>query len=262
LRKLACILIVACMVLAVFLQTGAFAQTYSKPSVPEFTVQYVERSYDVAPTYTFDPFTGKNVISQQGYRGVNRTIEISIKNPPFTPITLSNGTTISLFYDVRSKPQFSNTWNAEENTPMSVNVAASNSEYTVISYDLSSYVYGNLEYGDNIDFQVRSRMGFMYPNIFNGYFYQAVVDGDWSSNTQTVTIGENVVIETPTATSNNPTPPLPSQTPTATPQSSINNRSLFNLTSEQTALVIAIAVITVLAVALVVMWRKRVSNKK
>jgi hypothetical protein len=244
------------MVLAFFLQqTSVFAQTYQKPSVPEFTARYVERSNDVAPTYTFDPFTGKNVISQQGYRGVNRTIEISIKNPPFTPNTLPNGTTISLFYDVRSKPQFGNTWNSEENTPMSVNVAASNSEYTIISYDLSTYVYGNLEYGDNIDFQVRSRIGFMYPNIFNGYFYQAVVDGDWSG-TQTITISTPAT-SYPFATAVPTSSEVPAQSPTATSPASIDNGSSFNLNSEQTALVIAFVMIAVLAIALIAMWHKK-----
>jgi|WetSurMetagenome_2_1015567.scaffolds.fasta_scaffold17958_2 hypothetical protein len=253
------------MVLAVFLQTSVLAQTYSKPSVPEFTVQYVERSYDVAPTYTFDPYTGQNVMTSHGHRATDRTIEITIENQPFTPITLPNGTTIKMYYDVRSKPHFSNTWNEigaplDNYSPFWMNWEASTSEFTTL-IDHGVGGTDGLKSGDAIDFQVRARIGYIYVVKYLGFEdFCEVAAGDWSS-TQTVTIGENAIIETPTAPANTTTSTLPPQTPTATPNSIINSGSLFNLNAEQTALIIAFAVIAVLATALVVIWRKRASKE-
>jgi hypothetical protein len=34
---------------------SAFGQSITKPSIPEFTAEYVDYSYDIAPTYTIDP---------------------------------------------------------------------------------------------------------------------------------------------------------------------------------------------------------------
>ena len=58
----------------------AFAQSITKPSLPEFTVKLVEHSYDVPTTYSIDKYTGENV-THSGYHVENKTIEVSIKNP-------------------------------------------------------------------------------------------------------------------------------------------------------------------------------------
>ena len=52
------------------------------PSVPEFTVKFVDFSYYVPTTTSIDPYTGQN-ITNQGYYVENRTIELSINNQPF-----------------------------------------------------------------------------------------------------------------------------------------------------------------------------------
>lgn len=49
----------------------ANAQTTPKPSVPEFTLKYVDNSYDVpsTTTSTTDPYTGKTITTTTpGYR--------------------------------------------------------------------------------------------------------------------------------------------------------------------------------------------------
>jgi hypothetical protein len=43
------------------------AQSIPKPSVPEFSLKYVDHSYDVPTTYGTDPYTGKTIITQEGY---------------------------------------------------------------------------------------------------------------------------------------------------------------------------------------------------
>ena len=62
-----------------------------KPSVPEFTVEFVDKSYDVPPTYGVDHSTGEKVVISDGYHVIFKTIEVSIKNPSFTPYNDTNG---------------------------------------------------------------------------------------------------------------------------------------------------------------------------
>ncbi|HSV50271.1 MAG TPA: hypothetical protein VLH35_08130 [Candidatus Acidoferrales bacterium] len=40
---------------------------YSQPPTPEFTVNYIDESYDVTTTYEVDQFTGQTVVKQNGY---------------------------------------------------------------------------------------------------------------------------------------------------------------------------------------------------
>lgn len=52
------------------------------PSVPEFTLKYVDNSYDVpsSTTTTTDPYTGEQTITTEpGYHVANETIEVTIK---------------------------------------------------------------------------------------------------------------------------------------------------------------------------------------
>ena len=51
----------------------------SDPVVPEFTLKFVEESYEVPTTYSIDPFTGKNK-THEGHTVTKRSIETSIKN--------------------------------------------------------------------------------------------------------------------------------------------------------------------------------------
>ncbi len=38
---------------------SAFAQLIPTPSIPEFTLKYIDYSYDVPPTYKIDEYTGE-----------------------------------------------------------------------------------------------------------------------------------------------------------------------------------------------------------
>ena len=80
-----------CLILAIssLMVVRLASSAITKPSVPEFTVKFVDASYNVPTTSSIDPFTGQNV-TNEGYHVENRTIELIIKNQPFASY-ISNG---------------------------------------------------------------------------------------------------------------------------------------------------------------------------
>ena len=176
-----------------------------KPPVPEFTVELVAYPYDVAPVTTtkIDQYTGeKTVKTTPGYRVENRSIEITIKNQPFTPYVDSDGNETNLCYNVRAKGHFGDEW--EE---LSSNQIQSSSEYTVLSLSAD---YPN---GGQIDFQVEAVLGHFYTAFFPptsviAFPYEAFkVDetSGWSS-TQTLTISyEHAIVVEPETPDTPPT---------------------------------------------------------
>jgi hypothetical protein len=88
----------------------ANAQTIPKPSVPEFTLQYVDHSNNVPPTYGIDSYTGDNITVQEGYHIQNKSIEVIITNPPFTPFENDKVNNLAIWYDVQWKGHFGNYW--------------------------------------------------------------------------------------------------------------------------------------------------------
>jgi hypothetical protein len=79
-----------------------------KPSVPEFTLEFVIDSYDVPPTYGIDQYTGDTVITEGGYHVDNNTIEITIKNQPYT--YSYNNSSAWIVYNVMVKGHFGEDW--------------------------------------------------------------------------------------------------------------------------------------------------------
>ncbi len=67
-------------------------------STPEFTLRYVDHSYDVPPTNRVDPYTGKNVTTQAGYHIQNNSIEVIIKNQQFKTYRNENNSLVELHY--------------------------------------------------------------------------------------------------------------------------------------------------------------------
>lgn len=135
----------------------ANAQTIPKPSVPEFTVSYVDRSYDtpVVTRTTTDPYTGKQATQTYGGEHIeNRTIDVTIKNQQFAPITLSNGSVVQLFYYIRFKGHYEN-WSPSTVNGYNIRVQASNSEATVATLVLESYGL-NVPNDGSVDFQVEA----------------------------------------------------------------------------------------------------------
>ena len=52
------------------------------PSVREFTVKFVNSSYEMPPSSSINPYTGQKVTTQ-AYYVENESIELTIKNQPF-----------------------------------------------------------------------------------------------------------------------------------------------------------------------------------
>ena len=201
----------------------AHSQTISKPFVPEFTVKYVDRSYDTQPTYGVDQYTGKTVITNPSEHVDNRTMEITIKNQPFTPFTDGSGRNINLFYNVRYKGSFGQEWTSmfgeraewegiyDPYGTYGFPTQDASSQYTTIIYSLPWNIVDG-----QMDIQVEALEGYTNRTIdpsrahINWAVYEYTFYGEESgwSNTQTVTIGE-----TSASTSTSPNPTLTS-TPT------------------------------------------------
>jgi hypothetical protein len=164
-----------------------------QPSTPEFNVEFVDRSYDIPITYTnrTDPYTGEQTTIKNGGNHVtNNTIDLTIKNQPFTPITLEDGNTPELYYTVRWKGHFEN-WTGEFSPDQFKTVKASDSEFTLVTYVLTSYASGesggiHIPKGGQIDFEVKAQAGYFYwysdGHIFPiGTAFKAIRESDWST---------------------------------------------------------------------------------
>lgn len=166
-----------------------------KPSVPEFTIAYVDRSYDLAPFYTKDPYTGEMMLRSPGEHVTNMSIDVTIKNQAFISPKPSDGNVTQLCYYVRSKGYFED-WQAiiEYNFMVYNNsqlIRASSSDYTVLDFPLDSW-YIRPQPGGQIDFQVKALIVTFYHtnpgDPWSDHIYGDVIaEGDWS-NTQTFTI--------------------------------------------------------------------------
>jgi hypothetical protein len=89
-KYLSIILVVILAASSLLIILSANAQTIPKPSVPEFSVQFIDSSYNIT-----DQNTG------QFEQVVNGTIQITIKNQQFT--YSFNDTIYNLYYNIRTK---------------------------------------------------------------------------------------------------------------------------------------------------------------
>ncbi len=225
---LALTLIVAmsCLILTV---KPAYAQAITRPSIPEFTAKYVDRSYDIPPTYGVDQYTGKTIITKPGEHIDNRTVEITIKNQPFTTSTDTNENNINMFYNVRFKGPFGQNWNemfgVERTVWYDYSNPVDNYGYMIQTYS-SQYTIveiTNPPTQGQMDIQVKALEGYTNRTIVQGHIFMAQVaytfygeESDWS-NTQIVTIG---VASTSTPNPTSPTISTPTPTSTLTESSS------------------------------------------
>jgi hypothetical protein len=248
----------------------------ANPSVPDFTVAYVDHSYNVPITHwtTTDPYTGEQIVHTSGGEHVdNRTIDVTIRNQPFTPYKDPNSNqTVYLYYNVRSKGHFEN-WDSASSGRNQDGIQATTSTNTVISLNIG---YWNVPQGGQIDFQVKAIEGYTFYNSQAcGTQYQNTVGDSGWSNTRIVTIGNTTPSSsTPQSTSipyqPNPTfnpylptaSPIPPQNPTATPTQPNILMDIFSGSNwEQTALIVMAVVIACFVIVVVALLRK-VTTKK
>jgi len=173
----------------------------AKPSTPEFTLEFVDNSYDVPPAYGKDPYTGEDVLTQAGYHVENKSIKVNIRNQAFTSY-YDNGNPIGLYYYVRFKGHFQEYWYQLYDPPkyLSANYLENSSlvaEYTETLVPLGkTTLLGEIPVGGRVDFQVQALIGYYTYSREPWYFmdtYDVKFTGqssDWS-NTQTIIIGAN-----------------------------------------------------------------------
>jgi hypothetical protein len=265
------LLIIVTLSLTILTINLAVAQSIPKPSVPEFTVKYVDHSYDTPATYGTDPYTGKTVVTTPSQHVDNRTVEFKIKNQAFTAFTDENGTAINLFFNIRYKGSYEENWTSMfgsqgrwfnlDNPYLTYGYPTqdNSSQYTTVIYQLPwNIVEGQM------DFQVEALEGYTEQSLRQGGIIFAIYDytfygqkSGWS-NTKTVTLGEatnsNTPIPTypPTLIPNPTVSPAPAYNVTDTPDTSISgNQQLTDL-----ALIAAVVVLAVAVVSLLVYVRK------
>ncbi|MCW3983280.1 MAG: hypothetical protein NWE96_04715 [Candidatus Bathyarchaeota archaeon] len=184
-----------------------------KPSVPQFTVKLIDSSYYIPASTSVDPYTGAE-ITNQGYHVVNRTIELSIKNKPFTAYE-SDGQIINYYLNIRTKGNYDKDWIIIY-SPSKGYLTQSNSDYTTVVYSLDDNEYpfwDNIKGEGTIDFQVQALIGSVH-RVYNGSAAEImdtapwIFEGetsDWSS-TQTITVPEPTQTAVPSASQSSTSP--------------------------------------------------------
>ena len=100
------IAILALLSTVVIVGQEATAQSIPKPAVPQFTVEYVDNSYYIEPTYGIDEYSGETVKTGGGYTYENKSIELKITNQPFTAYNDNDGHRINMYYQIQYKGHF------------------------------------------------------------------------------------------------------------------------------------------------------------
>jgi hypothetical protein len=219
-KSLALAIILILVASSLIIVESAYAQSIPKPSIPEFSLNVVSHPYDVPTTYatsTPNPYTGKTelFITKMGYHVENKSIELTIKNQPFTSTLDASGNYTSLYYNVKFKGHHTAEWNYWPTVGSGLPYTdASKSDYTVINFTLGTNptngFFWDVPVNGQEDFQVQAMIGhdnkYAYvinaesPNAYTAYSY--IFKGqssDWS-NLQTITIGETAELPTPSPT--------------------------------------------------------------
>lgn len=240
-----------------------------KPIVPEFSVKYMNNSYDVSANVSTDPITGKPILLKAGYRVENNSIELVIKNQPFTSYSTENGSLVELFYNIRFKGHLESDWHQVKEDAIGWNnyilclplyLPSSNSEYTTHYFSVRTHYLDyseesryrftvgnepilNFTSGDQVDFQVMAMIGY-YTQFSDGmtpygeaHHYTFTGENSGWSNTQTVAIGETAAI-------------------TAIPSQTTQTEGRSNVVGEQ-VIIAVLAVVVIAALAVIVLRRRR-----
>jgi hypothetical protein len=261
--------------IALFAQT-AKAQTIPTPSVSQFTVEFVDRSYDVPKTSwtTTDPNTGKqSTMYSGGNHIVNRTIDVTITNQPFNPIPRDNGT-IQIYFNVRAKGHYEewlNAWGGER--MMKIAPQSSSGSTTTVTFVLGSMdpPYYDITEGKE-DFQVKAIAGAyeqLHPPSLsdlitgNNIIFKNYTESDWS-NIQTIDVPANTprtsIPESPSASTSTPTS-IPTPTLATTATNLFSNDSI-TLPLNIFAVIIVVIVLLIVALSVVTLRNyRRTTNK-
>lgn len=228
-------------------------------------------------------------MTQEGYHVQNNSVEVIIKNQPYTSYRNENGSIVWLYYRIVFKGHFES-WDIErwdsgaismkiyDSYPTGYCVPSSQSGNTVVAYgiagDNATYPYfnhtiDNITVGGQIDFKMQAIIGystrinetdfwgvpFGEPGETPHYYIFSGQISDWS-DTKTVTIGSGEVTTTEPQSST-PTPMI-ATSPTQSPQGSQPPQTSFlSFDWEKVAIVGLVVAVAVLGVAVAVLWRRK-----
>jgi hypothetical protein len=178
---------------------SASAQTIPKPTIPQFSIKTTDHSYDIPPTYGIDQFTGQNITIHEGAHYQWRTLDFTIVNQQVS-------TGYGLYYNVRYKGQYTNSWT--ELYHAGTYISQQSGQYSTVPFHLSgsypSSIIGalfelSIPAGATVDFQVQALAGtttrgstqFGSGDKFTGQ------TSDWSS-TRSMTIPTTTISPNPT----------------------------------------------------------------
>jgi hypothetical protein len=239
-----------------------------QPSVPSFTVQLVDCSYDIPAIASSDPYTGE-IVFQPGYRVENITLQIQVKNEPFTAFYTEEGTNplVHYYYNIRWKGHFEETWESLFNIACTGFLERSEGAETVFvlpatyspSYGLQVDRLGPQVFPANaqIDFQVEAMIGYI---VDYGPFSERSPREDFCgeksgwSNTQTFCVSKSLSLPTPTSLpTSQPYDPAPTGSVVLLPeQSGPNLFAEINVDSDLLFQAAVLAVVFIVVAALIV----------
>jgi hypothetical protein len=162
----------------------AKAQTIPKPAVPEFTLSFADKSYDVPPITrsTTDPYNNKTTTTTTPGRHVkDYEIEMTIKNQPY-PSSI-NGNASNLYYYVQSKGHYENWTEAYSRVdfPENLHIQSDAGNTTLL------FSANNFPSDAQVDFRVKAILGYTYNSFLSGHIMPIPTsdfvfeEGDWSS---------------------------------------------------------------------------------
>jgi hypothetical protein len=224
------ILIMAISSLSLSMVKPVMAQTIPKPAAPQFSIQYIDYSYDIPAYNSTDAFTGQQIQHPSQHIGDIR-VEGKIKNQPFTRYSVPNHPNgsisgyVDFYYNVRYKGHFGSDW-TEIYGYHNADFISQNysSEYTNFTIYLQEFPEGS-----QIDYQVKAMIGFEGRTYIASYPQPIIIgeESEWSNSlTLSFTKSETAIafasnINTspyPAIPTLSPSPTLaPTQAPTATP---------------------------------------------
>lgn len=217
--------------------------------IPEFTVRYIDDSYDVNTPASIDPFTGAS-IPATSYHVDHRLIQVSFANNKLPEIPADSHS--EYYYNIRYKGQYTNNW-AEPRGASDEYYRTS--YFKTVNFSLGDISAGTqLPAGTKIDFQVQLMYGGIGMNFSDkwgvGPLYFAGETSEWS-NTQTVALGD--------APSTDPTQ-TPTQNPTINPtHSGTQQNPVFGFDWQK--VVIAVLAVAVVVLVLVAVLQRRGNRK-
>jgi hypothetical protein len=207
----------------------ANAQEIPKPAAPQFSIQYVDYSYDIPAYNSTDAFTGQQVQHPSQHIGDVR-VEGKIKNQPFTRYNLPNPPNgsisgdVGFYYNVRYKGHFGNEWTEIYGYH---NKDFINQKYGSEYTNFTIY-WEEFPEGAQIDYQVKAMIGFE-GRTFIGPYPQPVIIGEESEWSDTLTLfftKNETAIAFASNIDNTPYPVLPTPSIVATPTPSVPELSI------------------------------------